>query len=390
VQRVSIQAGGFGLTTTADFLVVGAGMAGASAAYELSALGDTIVLEQEERPGVHATGRSAALFSETYGNATVRALTRAGRTFLSDPPDGFTESPLLSPRGAMFIASEVELARLEAQAATERATGAFVDLSGEEIRARVPILRAGAAVAGLYEAGAMDIDVDALHQGYLRGFRSRGGRLVTNAGVVGLRREDGVWIAKTPAGEFAAPVLINAAGAWADQVAGLAGLGPIGLAPKRRTAALIAGPDSDFSAWPLVIEVAERFYFKPDAGRLLISPADETDTEPCDAQPEDLDVAVAADRIEQATTLVIRRISHRWAGLRTFAPDRTPVCGFDARTEGFFWLAGQGGYGIQTAPALARLTADLIGGSPGASGEIAAAVSPARFAAAQGFSTFGQ
>ncbi|MEJ0066737.1 MAG: FAD-binding oxidoreductase [Caulobacteraceae bacterium] len=156
-------------------------------------------------------------------------------------------------------------------------------------------------------------------------------------------------------------------------------MGAIGLTPKRRTAALIAGPDIDFSAWPLVIEAAERFYFKPDAGRLLISPADETDTEPCDAQPEDLDVAIAADRIERATTLAIRRISHRWAGLRTFAPDRTPVCGFDPRTQGFFWLAGQGGYGIQTSPALAQLTADLVTGAPGGDSEIAAAVSPARW-----------
>ncbi len=372
------------MTTTADFLVIGAGAAGASAAYELSAVGETIVLEQEDRPGVHATGRSAALFSETYGNATVRSLTRAGRAFLTDPPDGFTEASLLSPRGAMFIAGEAELPRLEALAATERATGAFVDLSGDEVRARVPILRPEASAAGVYEAGAMDIDVDALHQGYLRGLRARRGRLATNAGVVGLRRESGVWIAKTVAGDFAAPIVINAAGAWADQVAGLAGLGAIGLTPKRRTAALIAGPDTDFSAWPLVIEVAERFYFKPDAGRLLISPADETDTAPGDAQPEDLDIAIAADRIEQATTLVIRRITHRWAGLRTFAPDRTPVCGFDPRTQGFFWLAGQGGYGIQTAPALARLTASLIAGSPGETGDIADAVSPARWAHLRG------
>jgi D-arginine dehydrogenase len=379
------------VTTTADFLVVGAGMAGASAAYELAALGDTVVLEQEERPGVHATGRSAALFSETYGNATVRALTRASRTFLADPPDGFTETPLLRPRGAMFIASEAERPRLEALAATERATGAFRDLSGEEVRARAPVLRPEAAVAGLYEARAMDIDVDALHQGYLRGVRARRGRLVANAGVVGLRRDRGVWIAETAAGEFAAPIVVNAAGAWADQVAGLAGLGAIGLAPKRRTAALIDGPpDMDFRSWPLVIEVAESFYFKPDAGRLLISPADETDTAPGDAQPEDLDVAIAADRIAQATTLVIRRISHRWAGLRTFAPDRTPVCGFDPRTDGFFWLAGQGGYGIQTAPALASLTAALIAGTLGGDGEIAAPVSLARFITPQGFCTFGQ
>ena len=186
------------------------------------------------------------------------------------------------------------------------------------------------------------------------------------------------WTIATRAGDFAAPIVVDAAGAWADAVAASAGLAPLGLAPKRRTVALIPGPDIDFAAWPLVIEAGERFYFKPDAGRLLISPADETDSAPTDAQPEDLDVAIAADRIERATTLSIRRITHRWAGLRTFAPDRTPVCGFDPQAEGFFWLAGQGGYGIQTAAALAGRTARLIGGA-GTGDEIERALSPARF-----------
>jgi D-arginine dehydrogenase len=210
--------------------------------------------------------------------------------------------------------------------------------------------------------------------------RRRGGQLATDAGVQALRRDAGVWVATTPDSEFAAPVVVNAAGAWGDEIAALARLAPIGLQPKRRTAALIEGPAMDFAGWPLVIDAAERFYFKPDAGRLLISPGDETDCAPCDAQPEDLDVAIAADRIEQATTLAIRRVAHRWAGLRTFAPDRTPVCGFDPGAEGFFWLVGQGGYGIQTAPALAALTARLIGGPADAGDALAAAVSPSRFA----------
>jgi D-arginine dehydrogenase len=337
------------------------------------------VLEQEEAPGFHSTGRSAALFSETYGNATVRALSRASRPFLTTPPDGFCETPLLAPRGALFVASEGERGRLEAQA--HEAPGAFAWLSAVEVRSRVPVLRPEAAVAGLYEAGAMDIEVAALHQGYLRGLRRRGGRVVTKAGVTALKREAGLWKAATRAGDFAAPTLVNAAGAWADRVAGLAGLGALGLAPKRRTVALIDVPGMDaawdFAAWPLVIEAAESFYFKPDAGRLLISPADETDTAPADAQPDDLDVAVAVDRIERATTLQVRRVSHRWAGLRTFAPDRTPVCGFDPRAEGFFWLAGQGGYGIQTAAALALRTARLIGGAR-AGDEVERALSPAR------------
>ena len=225
----------------------------------------------------------------------------------------------------------------------------------------------------------MDIDVDALLQGFLRGFRRRGGELVADAAVTAMRRRAGGWTVMTRQGEFAAPVVVDAAGAWADQVASLAGLGPMGLQPKRRTAALIDGPPIDFAAWPLVIEAAKRFYFKPDAGRVLISPADETDTAPCDAQPDDLDIAIAANRIETATTLTIRRISHRWAGLRTFAPDRTPVCGFDPRAEGFFWLAGQGGYGIQTSPALAGLTAGLILDPPTAPDDLASAISPARF-----------
>ena len=346
---------------TADVLIIGAGIAGASAAYGLAGGAAVILLEREERPGLHATGRSAALFSETYGNAAVRALSRASRPFLIAPPDGFCETPILTPRGALFVAGEAERRVLEAQAAEE--PGAFQTLTGAAARAMVPILRPEASVMGILEAGAMDIDVNALHQGFLRGLRQRGGRVIVDAGVTGLRRENARWIAETPAGAFAAPVVVNAAGAWGDEIAalaGLAGLAPIGLQPKRRTAALIEVPGHDIAAWPLVIDAGEQWYFKPDAGRLLISPGDETDSAPCDAQPEDLDVAIAADRIERATTLSIRRISHRWAGLRTFAPDRTPVCGFDPRAAGFFWLAGQGGYGIQTSPALARLTADLI------------------------------
>jgi D-arginine dehydrogenase len=365
------------LAELADILMIGAGIAGASAAYELAAERRVIVLEQEDQPGFHSTGRSAALFSETYGNATVRALSRESRPFLAAPPEGFGETPLLTPRGALFVASEAERPKLDALA-LEAEAGAFAWLSGHEVRRRVPVLRPEAAVAGLYEAGAMDIDVAALHQGFVAGLRRRGGRLVTDAGVTALRREAGLWTAATRAAAFAAPIVVDAAGAWADQLAALAGLAPLGLAPKRRTVALAPGPDMDFAAWPLVIEAAESFYFKPDAGRLLISPADETDSAPTDAQPEDLDIAIAVDRIERATTLTIRRITHRWAGLRTFAPDRTPVCGFDRRAEGFFWLAGQGGYGIQTAASLARRAARLIGGAPAADA-IDRALSPDRF-----------
>jgi D-arginine dehydrogenase len=360
----------------ADVLVIGAGIAGASVAYELAAERRVVVLEQEDVPGFHSTGRSAALFSETYGNATVRALSRESRPFLAAPPDGFGEAPLLTPRGALFVGSQAQRPQLEALAADAR--GAFAWVSGEEALARVPVLKPEAAVAGLYEAGAMDIDVAALHQGYLAGLRRRGGRVATDAGVSELRREAGGWIAVTPAGEFAAPVVIDAAGAWADHVASLAGLAPLGLAPKRRSVAVAPGPDMPFAGWPLVIDADERWYFKPDAGRLLLSPADEAPSEPLDAQPEDLDIAIAIDRIERATTLTFRRIIRRWAGLRTFAADRTPVCGFDVRADGFFWLAGQGGFGIQTAAALARRAARLIGGTP-VGDNVDGALSPARF-----------
>jgi len=364
----------------ADILVIGAGIAGASVADALATSSRVIVLEQEERPGLHSTGRSAALFSETYGNEVIRALSRASRAFLADPPHGFCETPLIRPRGTLYLASEDQLDRLRA---LEASTAAFETLSGAEVRARVPILRPEASAAALYEPGAMDIDVDALHQGFLRRLRRAGGQIVADARVTSLRRAAGGWTATTAPGEFSAPIVINAAGAWADQVASLAGLAPLGLQPKRRTAALIDGPaDLDFAGWPLVIDVAETVYFKPDAGRLLISPADETDTGPGDAQPDDLDIAIAADRIEHMTTLTIRRIAHRWAGLRTFAPDRTPVCGFDPRCQGFFWLAGQGGYGIQTAPALAGLAARLVSGEPGDLKALADALAPDRYARA--------
>jgi D-arginine dehydrogenase len=365
---------------SADILVIGAGIAGASVADALVPAAQVIVLEQEERPGMHSTGRSAALFSETYGNEVIRSLSRASRAFLAGPPPGFCDTQLIRPRGTLYIAGAD---RLEQLRALEVDAGTFERLSGKEARARVPILRPESSAAALYEAGAMDIDVDALHQGFLRRLRRRGGQIVTEAAVTTLTRLAGRWTATTPRGDFTAPIVINAAGAWADRVAAMTGLDPLGLQPKRRTAALVDGPpDLDFAGWPLVIDVDETVYFKPDAGRLLISPADETDTDPCDAQPDDLDVAIAVDRLERMTTLSVRRVAHRWAGLRTFAPDRTPVCGFDPRTEGFFWLAGQGGYGIQTSPALARLAARLVLRAAGDLAELEAAIAPDRYARA--------
>ena len=348
-----------------DFLVVGAGMAGASAAYYLAPLGRVAVLERESQPGYHTTGRSAALFSETYGNATIRGLTTGGRGFYLDPPAGFAEHPLLAPRGALFIGRDDQIPKLDAAVAEIGDLDRLTRLDAAEVRALVPALKADYVAGAVFEPAAMDIDVNALHQGYLSGLRAEGGALVTDADVTGAEFDDGRWRVETAAGAFRAPVLINAAGAWCDAVARLAGAAPVGLVPKRRTIITFDPPAGvDVSRWPLVVDVDENFYFKPDAGRLLGSPADETPSPPCDAQPEELDIALAVDRIERATELRIGRILNRWAGLRSFVADKSPVAGFDDRREGFFWLAGQGGYGIQTAPGLGRAAAALARGQP--------------------------
>ena len=348
----------------ADFLVIGAGMAGASAAYELAATARVIVLERESQPGYHTTGRSAALYAETYGNQVIRAITTASRPMYMQPPPGFTEHRLLSPRGSVIIG------RADQQAALDRAydegrqlVSSIRRLTGDEVQRMVPILKPEHAVAAVIVPDDMDIDVHALHQGYLKGLRARGGQIVTDAELLGLKRADGEWRLETAAGTFAAPVVVNAAGAWADVVGGMAGAAPIGLVPKRRTALTFDPPAGiDIAHWPAVIDADEQWYIKPEAGRILASPADETPSPPCDAQPDEMDVAICIDRVTTATTLDIRRITHRWAGLRSFVKDKTPVVGFDDKVEGFFWLAGQGGYGIQTAPAMGRIAAALAQG----------------------------
>lgn len=346
---------------TADFLIIGAGIAGASIGYELAAAGRVIVLERELQAGYHATGRSAALFSEIYGNPVVRALSRASRGFLLDPAQGFSDIPLLRPRGVLYIAAADELADLtEFRAAPDVASHTY-ELSTQQALELVPILRKDRAVHCAYEPDAMDVEAAGLHQSYLRGLRQRGGRVITNCSVGSLEFAAGNWSVRAGDEVFVAPILVNAAGAWADEIAALAGIRAIGLEPKRRTALLIQPPAGlTVDRWPMVMDIRETFYFKPDAGKLLVSPADETASAPCDAQPDDLDVAVAVDRLEQATTLSVQRVTHRWAGLRSFVADRSPVAGFDADRDGFFWLAGQGGYGFQTAPALSRAAAALV------------------------------
>jgi D-arginine dehydrogenase len=370
---------------TADVLVIGAGMAGASAAAHLAMSARVIVLEAEDQPGYHSTGRSAALFSETYGNLPVRLLTRAGRGFYETQAGGLAEYPILGPRGALIFAMPGQEQRLDAAWAELAPLDPTIRrLDATQTRALVPALRPDKVVGAIHEPGAMDIDVHGLHTAYLRLLRRHGGRLATGARVERLTRNGAAWHAATPAGDFAAPIVVDAAGAWADRVAGLAGLPPVGIVPKRRTALIVAAPpDHDFAGWPLTIDAAETGYFKPEAGKLLVSPADETPVMASDIQPEEIDVAVAIDRLIERTTITVHRVERKWAGLRSFAADKTPVVGFDPLGPGFFWLAGQGGYGIQAAEGLACVAAALIarGELPAgftAAGLDAAALSPAR------------
>jgi len=348
----------------AEIIVIGAGIAGASVAYELAPDRRVLLLERESQPGYHTTGRSAALFTETYGNAVMRALTRASRSFLLRPPPGFASVPLLTPRGTLLVARADQMAALQ-QAFDE--CSALVDnlvlWTGDEVRSRIACFAPEQVAAGLLEPDAMDIDVHALHQGFLRGLRARGGGLHCSAEVRALAHDGRLWSVDTSAGRFAAPLLVNAAGAWADEIGRLAAAALIGLVPKRRTAITFDPPAGvPVDHWPAVIDIDEQWYFKPEAGRILASPADETPSPPCDAQPEEYDVAVLVDRLGGATTLAVPRIHARWAGLRSFVADKTLVAGFDGSAPGFFWLAGQGGYGIQTAPAAARAAAALLRG----------------------------
>lgn len=349
------------MATSADIIVIGAGIAGVSAASEMAATARVIVLEREPRPGYHATGRSAAFFVVSYGNAAVRAITAASEPFYRSPPRGFTEVPLLRPRPCIFFGRPDQRGALLSFHAE---VPSLQSLAPEQVRQRVPIILPGYLEGGLLDITGGDLDVDAILQGFLRRLRERGGELYSGREVQGLSRSNGLWEVVTGDETLTAPVVVNAAGAWVDEIARLAGLEPLGLQPKRRTAMLLDPPEGrDISDWPLMVNVEEEFYFKPDAGALLLSPADETPSPPCDAQPEELDVALAVDRFETATGLEVSRVTHRWAGLRTFAPDKTFVVGFDPRTEGFFWLAGQGGYGVQTSPGMARLAAALVTGS---------------------------
>ncbi|MEH6521862.1 NAD(P)/FAD-dependent oxidoreductase [Sulfitobacter sp.] len=350
------------IETHFDCIVIGAGIAGTTVAAELARVMNVALLERENQPGYHTTGRSAALYTVAYGPPIIRALTRASGPFFNVPDSPYLTEPLLSKRGAVFVARKDQLAALAAL--KEELGSAVKSLDASQVTQMVPLLREGYAAGGLHDEAASDIDVHALHQHYLRVFKAAGGTLVTRAEVTTIRRGED-WIVHTTAGRFRAPVVVNASGAWGDEIAALAGVAPRGLTPKQRTAMIVAAPEGMTpDGWPMVVDVEEQFYLKPDAGKLLISPADAEPTVPCDAQPDELWVAHCIDRIERAFDLSVRRIENKWAGLRNFLPSGCPLAAYDTDARGFFWLVGQGGYGIQTAPALARAAAALIQHKP--------------------------
>ena len=374
------------MSERADVIVIGAGIAGASLAYELSKEASVLLLERESQPGYHSTGRSAAVFTEIYGNAVIRGLSVATGRFLSKPPAEFGDHALLHARPLLMIARQDQVAEIhDLYEKAVKLVPTIRILSRQEALEKAPMLRTDYVALGLWEPQSSDLDVHSIHSGFLRGARARGAKLVQNADVVSLQRDTGGWLVETSAGTFDAATVVNATGAWADEVAALAGARSIGLVPKRRTAfTFTITSERSVGDWPTVIDISETFYFKPEAGKLLGSPADETPSPPCDAQPEEMDIAVAIDRICRATDFEVGSVGSKWAGLRSFVPDKTPVVGYDDRVPGFFWFAGQGGYGIQTSAAMGVAAAALLQRKQFPAeleslGVTAEALSPARF-----------
>jgi D-arginine dehydrogenase len=357
-----------GETGTCDWLVIGAGIAGASIAYRLAPYGRVVVLEREQRPGMHSTGRSAALYLESYGPPAVRSLTLASRDFLFSPPAGFADHPVLTPRGALTVGLSGHRVELDAHFEVVSGLSPLARrVDPPECRSMVPVL-VDSVIGGVLEPDAMDIDVDILLQGYLRGARRSGVRIECGVEAISIGRVGGSgsdWLVSDGQRSWRAPVLINAAGAWADVVASRAGVEPIGLQPKRRSAFLFPSPEGiDARRWPALVAADESFYIKPDAGSLLGSPANADPVDPHDVVAEEMDIAVAIDRIERWTSLRIRRPARVWAGLRSFVRDGGLVGGFDPSASGFFWLAAQGGYGIQSSAGMSEAAAALARGLP--------------------------
>ena len=345
------------MTETCDILIIGAGMAGASLAAQLTGQAEVILIEREEHPGYHSTSRSAAMYVPGYGPPLVRALTAAGKQFFDSAHDeGFCDQPLLTPRSVLMFALPGD-----EQVLNEEMDGQTAHIPLDQGASLVPPLQTDRLGAIAFDKNAMDLDADRLHQGYLRQFRQNGGKLLLNAEMTGISRKAGTWTVTTGAATIRAPVIVNAAGAWAGTIAQAAQLPGITMTPKRRSAALISPPpDWDIASWPMVYGAGEILYFRPMAGKLMISPADHTDVDPHDAWADDLELARAMDLFGQLMNFEVTHVEHTWAGLRTFSDDGELVIGFDPRADGFFWLAGQGGYGIQTAPAVSTLAAHLI------------------------------
>ncbi len=351
--------------TECDFLIIGAGIGGTSCANWLSERHSVVVLEMEDQPGYHTTGRSIAVYTEAYGPKTVRALAISGFEFFTETPESFSEVPLSRPQGLFIVARDDQMHHLQAALAAARELSPGIHLiSGKEAVERIPVLRPDYVEAAFLDPTALALDVSAIHQGYIRGLRRNGGQLIVSGEATAFERKNGKWHVTTPAGTFAAPVVINAAGAWADVVAERIGARKIDIQPMRRTAIAFVPPNVAVDdAWPVVIDTEEDWYFKVDAGTVLGSLADETPSEPQDAQPEELDIALTIDRIERGTTMKIERLQRSWAGLRSFVADRVPVVGYDPDVEGFFWCAAQGGYGIETSMGMGRVSAALASGN---------------------------
>lgn len=359
-----------------DVIVIGGGIAGISAAARLSADLKVTIIEAEGSLAYHSTGRSAAMFIRNYGPPAVRALNSLAEPFYRNP-EGFSDQPLLSPRGEMTL----DCGDAAAYAAYCDGSVGLEHLTTEEACKIVPILRPDVVKRAVYEPDASDIDVHQLMSCFTKMARDQGAVIATNHKAKSITRAGNSWAIDTGDEVFHTDVVVNAAGAWADDVARRAGVKPMGITPKRRSAVLVPQPDGiDFSSWPLTVPASEDWYIRPDSGRLMISPADEDPVEAQDIQPDDMVLAEGIDRFERATTMKITRVEHRWAGLRSFPPDKNPVVGFAPDAENFFWLAGQGGYGIQTSPALSQLTADLITAkTPECDTETIAMLAPNRF-----------
>ncbi len=366
------------MSTDFDIAIIGAGIGGASTAWALLEAAPHLriaLIEMEDRPGYHTTGRSAAVWIESYGGPGIVPLSKASREFFGAPPEGF--GPLLDHRPDLFIEGPEDAGALDRLAAELDVGGVdyyWLDAGQMADLPTGPMLRPDWRKRGLVEPDCHDIEVAGLHQGFLRGSNGAKPTLICNAEVTALDRSNGVWRIATKAGDVTAPIIVNAAGAWADGLATMAGAQSRGLTPLRRTMAVLGIDPPPPADMMVVMDAAGHFYFKPDGSRLWLSPHDEIPDVPHDVRPDEMDLAVVIDRFEQATTVRVKRLESSWAGLRTFARDRLPLFGFDGAVDGLFWCAGQGGFGIQTAPAAGRLCAAmLLGNTP--------ALDPAPYAA---------